>query len=202
MCLASFSLYQLGKQSGYWHMTDLVVCTPWLCHWAHSPLDRHGGTFHWACIGLTDIVYMSHCSRMTHTLQDTLQTQKHRSEFYVPVMPGHGWTPHLSLSPRLMWTHCGHTPSVHHCWRSPRGSSQGTSHCEGILLGSLCRSHRRSRRHTPTCTLTETQTHRQRLFKPYKLSCVSCALNIQHVSVCVWVWKCVLMCACLTANTK
>lgn len=37
----------------------------------------------------------------------------------------------------------------------------------------------------------ETWTHRQRLFKPYKLSSVSCVLNIQGVSVR----------ACLPGNT-
>lgn len=54
------------------------------------------------------------------------------------------------------------------CGQAPPGRSPGICPGEGrILLGIVCRSSWRSRSHTLTCTLgKETQTHRQRLFKP------------------------------------
>lgn len=155
------------------HWTDLVACTPWVCHWARSPLDTHGGTYHWADTGLAGTVYMSHCSRMTHTLQGTLQRQK-RSHVFVSILVKFNtkaWfrgTVTLSTSENCLvswtWLHVGmslrthweHTPSVCRWGPGPRGSSPGTCPGEGrSLLGSACRSFCWSRSRTPTCTLRE-----------------------------------------------
>lgn len=56
--------------------SDLVGCTPWVCHWAWSPLDRHGGTSRWAGTDLVCTVCTSHCSHMTRTLQRTLKQKQ------------------------------------------------------------------------------------------------------------------------------
>lgn len=55
--------------------TDLGVCTPLVCHWAHSPLGRRGGISRSAGTGPDGTACTSHCSHRTHSLPGTLQRQ-------------------------------------------------------------------------------------------------------------------------------
>lgn len=85
-----------------------------------------------------------------------------RAEVYLSV-----WK--LYPTPKKHWdSYWERIPFVLRCGQAPPGRSPGICPGEGrILLGTACRSSWRSRSRTLTCTLDkETQTHRQRLFKP------------------------------------
>lgn len=55
--------------------TDLEVYTPWVCHWARSPLGRRGGISHSAGTGPVGTACTYHCSHRPRNLLDILQRQ-------------------------------------------------------------------------------------------------------------------------------
>lgn len=140
--------------------TDLEVCTPWVCHWARSPLGRRGGISHSAGTGPVGTACTYHCSHRPHSLPGTLQR---KPRWGASVLR------EAKSNPKKHWdSYWERIPFVLRCGQAPPGRSPGICPGEGkILLGIVCRSSWQSRSHTLTCTLDkETQTHRQRLFKP------------------------------------
>ena len=77
---------RIGTFNGSIFLTDLVACTPWPCHWARSPLDRHGGTSHWSwyrpgrhCV---------HVSLFTHDSHSAGHSAKTKAQLYIREYSG------------------------------------------------------------------------------------------------------------------
>ena len=113
--------------------TDLEACTPWACHWARSPLGRHGGTCHSAGTGPVGTACTYHRSHRTHSLPGTLQRQ--------PRWAGSVLS-EAKANPEKHWdSYWERIPFVLRCGRAPPGRSPGICPGEGrILLGIVCRS--------------------------------------------------------------